>query len=184
LRTGVCLMVPYRMVRTGGYVVLLALLYRFPVPPPSQWQRRVPQQFPQDLQELGRKPIAFVGYLVTTLATASFGLATAAWHVLIARAAAWLGRGVRTPVRKALLAAAVDRSVYGRAFGFESAHGSLVACGITGKLPRSLCVHTIAGHDGGSLDRYSRSGERAGSRSARSFRRTTTPVAEGLPTCF
>jgi len=38
---------------------------------------------------------------------------------LIARAVAWLGRGVRTPVRKALLAGAVDRSVYGRAFGFE-----------------------------------------------------------------
>jgi MFS family permease len=68
-----------------------------------------------------RKPIAFAGYLVTALATAAFGLATVAWHVLIARAAAWLGRGVRTPVRKALLTAAVDRSVYGRAFGFERA---------------------------------------------------------------
>jgi len=30
-----------------------------------------------------------------------------------------LGRGVRTPVRKALLAAAVSRAAYGRAFGFE-----------------------------------------------------------------
>jgi MFS family permease len=39
----------------------------------------------------------------------------------LAASAAWLGRGVRTPVRKALLAAAVDRSVYGRAFGFERA---------------------------------------------------------------
>jgi MFS family permease len=68
-----------------------------------------------------RKAIAFAGYLVTALATAAFSLATAAWHVLIARAVAWLGRGVRTPVRKALLAAAVDRSVYGRAFGFERA---------------------------------------------------------------
>jgi MFS family permease len=68
-----------------------------------------------------RKPIAFAGYLVTALATAALGLATTAWHVLIARAAAWLGRGVRTPVRKALLAAAVDHSVYGRAFGFERA---------------------------------------------------------------
>ena len=54
-----------------------------------------------------RKPIAVAGYLVTALGTASFGLATAAWHVLIARACAWLGRGVRTPVRKALLAGAV-----------------------------------------------------------------------------
>jgi MFS family permease len=66
-----------------------------------------------------RKPIAVAGYLVTALGTASFGLATAAWHVLIARATAWLGRGVRTPVRKALLAASVDRESYGRAFGLE-----------------------------------------------------------------
>ncbi|MDH7503744.1 MAG: MFS transporter, partial [Verrucomicrobiota bacterium] len=54
-----------------------------------------------------RKPIAIAGYLITALGTASFGMASAAWHVLISRAAAWLGRGVRTPVRKALLAAAV-----------------------------------------------------------------------------
>ena len=74
-----------------------------------------------------RKPIAFGGYLVTTLATAAFALATTAWHVLIARATAWLGRGVRTPVRKALLAGAVDRSVYGRAFGFERAMDTLGA---------------------------------------------------------
>jgi MFS family permease len=66
-----------------------------------------------------RKPIAVIGYLVTALGTASFALATAAWHVLLARAFAWLGRGVRTPVRKALLAGAVTRETYGRAFGFE-----------------------------------------------------------------
>ena len=66
-----------------------------------------------------RKPIAVAGYIVTALGTAAFGLATSAWHVLFARAAAWLGRGVRTPVRKALLAGAVSRETYGRAFGFE-----------------------------------------------------------------
>lgn len=66
-----------------------------------------------------RKPIAVAGYLVTALGTAAFGLATAAWQVLLARALAWLGRGVRTPVRKALLAAAVTPETYGRAFGFE-----------------------------------------------------------------
>jgi MFS family permease len=66
-----------------------------------------------------RKPIAVVGYLVTALGTASFGVATAAWHILISRSLAWLGRGVRTPVRKALLAAAVTKETYGRAFGFE-----------------------------------------------------------------
>jgi len=66
-----------------------------------------------------RKPVAAIGYLVTALGTASFGLATAAWHVLVSRACAWLGRGVRTPVRKALLAGAVTKDTYGRAFGFE-----------------------------------------------------------------
>jgi MFS family permease len=66
-----------------------------------------------------RKPIAVIGYLVTALGTASFGLATTAWHILIARACAWLGRGVRTPVRKALLAGSVTKETYGRAFGFE-----------------------------------------------------------------
>src|ERR1039457_6256432 len=66
-----------------------------------------------------RKPIAVIGYLVTALGTASFGLATSAWHVLLAPSAAWLGRGVRTPIRKALLAAAVTKETYGRAFGFE-----------------------------------------------------------------
>src|SRR2546429_4516550 len=45
-----------------------------------------------------RKPVAVAGYCVTALGTASFGLATNAWHVLVARASAWLGRGVRTPV--------------------------------------------------------------------------------------
>lgn len=66
-----------------------------------------------------RKPIAVAGYLVTALGTAAFGLATSAWHVLLARSLAWLGRGVRTPVRKALLAGAVTKETYGRAFGFE-----------------------------------------------------------------
>lgn len=66
-----------------------------------------------------RKSVAVTGYLVTALGTASFALATAAWHVLVSRAVAWLGRGIRTPVRKALLAGAVTRDTYGRAFGFE-----------------------------------------------------------------
>lgn len=66
-----------------------------------------------------RKPIAVAGYVVTALGTAAFALASSAWHVLIARAFAWFGRGVRTPVRKALLAGAVTKGTYGRAFGFE-----------------------------------------------------------------
>ena len=66
-----------------------------------------------------RKPIAVAGYVLTALGTASLGFAASAWQVLASRSTAWLGRGARTPVRKALLAAAVTRETYGRAFGFE-----------------------------------------------------------------
>ena len=66
-----------------------------------------------------RKPLALFGYAFTALATASFAFASHAYHVLFGRAAAWLGRGVRSPAKKALLAADVPPSAYGRAFGFE-----------------------------------------------------------------
>lgn len=66
-----------------------------------------------------RKPLAVFGYAFTALATASFAFATHAYHVLFGRAAAWLGRGVRSPAKKALLAANVSPSAYGRAFGLE-----------------------------------------------------------------
>lgn len=66
-----------------------------------------------------RKPLALFGYAFTALATASFAFATHAYHLLLGRVLAWLGRGVRAPARKALLAADVSPSAYGRAFGFE-----------------------------------------------------------------
>jgi MFS family permease len=66
-----------------------------------------------------RKPLALFGYAFTAIATASFAIATGAIHVLIGRSAAWLGRGVRSPAKKALLAADVPADAYGRAFGLE-----------------------------------------------------------------
>src|SRR5271165_1037187 len=66
-----------------------------------------------------RKPLAIFGYAVTALSTASFAFATHAYQVLIGRTAAWLGRGVRSPAKKALLAADVSPNAYGRAFGLE-----------------------------------------------------------------
>ena len=66
-----------------------------------------------------RKPLAVFGYAFTALCTASFGLASHAYQVLLGRAGAWLGRGVRSPARKALLAADVPPHSYGRAFGLE-----------------------------------------------------------------
>lgn len=66
-----------------------------------------------------RKPLAVFGYAFTAMATASFGIATHASQVLAGRSAAWLGRGVRSPAKKALLAADVPPGAYGRAFGLE-----------------------------------------------------------------
>ncbi len=66
-----------------------------------------------------RKPIAVIGYIITALGTASFAFATQAWHILIGRSLAWFGRGVRGPVKNAILASAVTKETYGRAFGFE-----------------------------------------------------------------
>ncbi len=66
-----------------------------------------------------RKPIVVSAYAITALATGSLAFATKALEVMAARSTAWLARGVRTPAKKALLAAAVPREAYGRAFGFE-----------------------------------------------------------------
>jgi MFS family permease len=89
-----------------------------------------------------RKPIMLIGYAVTACATATFGFATAAWQILLARSTAWLGRGVRTPVRKAMLAAAVTPATYGRAFGFERMMDTLGA--IVGPLTAFFLLHALA----------------------------------------
>jgi MFS family permease len=76
-----------------------------------------------------RKPLAVFGYAFTALATASLAFATHAYHVLFGRAAAWLGRGVRSPAKKALLAADVPPGTYGRAFGLERLMDTVGAIG-------------------------------------------------------
>ena len=68
-----------------------------------------------------RKPIAVVGYLVTGLAQGVFAFATAWTHVLFARSAAWIARGLRSPAREAMLADSVPPEARGRAFGLHRA---------------------------------------------------------------
>jgi MFS family permease len=90
-----------------------------------------------------RKPLAVFGYAFTALATASIGIATHAIQVLIGRSAAWLGRGVRSPAKKALLAADVPAGAYGRAFGLERLMDTLGA--IFGPLT-ALWILQTTGH--------------------------------------
>jgi len=91
-----------------------------------------------------RKPLAVLGYLVTTLSTTSFAFATHAYHVMFGRALAWLGRGIRSPARKALLAADVAPEAYGRAFGLERLMDTVGA--IAGPLT-ALWLLKVTNHD-------------------------------------
>jgi MFS family permease len=74
-----------------------------------------------------RKPIVVSGYALTGIATALFGLATGWPHVLISRSIGWFGRGIRGPLRDAMLSDSVEPAVRGRAFGFERAGDTLGA---------------------------------------------------------
>jgi MFS family permease len=90
-----------------------------------------------------RKPLAVAGYAFTALATASFAFATHAYHVLFGRTAAWLGRGIRSPAKKALLAADTPPGAYGRAFGLERLMDTVGA--IVGPLT-ALWLLEVTGH--------------------------------------
>ena len=68
-----------------------------------------------------RKRMAVGGYGVTV-----FGLgllvAVSSWpQVVVARSLAWMGRGLRQPIRSAMLAGSVEKKDLGKAFGFHEA---------------------------------------------------------------
>lgn len=68
-----------------------------------------------------RKNLCASGYAVMAFSPMIIAAATHWVWVLVGRTVAWASRGLRTPARKALLAASVDSAYYGRAFGLERA---------------------------------------------------------------
>jgi len=76
-----------------------------------------------------RRAAAIGGYTSTAVLSGLIGVAGAAWQVGVLRAGAWAARGLRVPSRNALLADAVPREAYGRAYGFERAMDNLGAIG-------------------------------------------------------
>lgn len=74
-----------------------------------------------------RKTLAVSGYLLTGVAKASFAFATNWFHVLVGRTIGWFGRGIRGPVRDAIMADAIPSEATGRAFGFERGFDTLGA---------------------------------------------------------
>ena len=83
------------------------------------------------------KPLVLLGYGFSTLLRPMAAFATAPWHILLVRAGDRVGKGVRTTPRDALIAAATDRSMRARAYGFHramdhsgAAIGTLLAAGL------------------------------------------------------
>jgi len=75
----------------------------------------------------GRKPLAVLGYALTPLGGALIALAAAWPMILIGRLLGWFGKGIRGPMRDAILAGAVGPEYRGRAFGLHRAADSLGA---------------------------------------------------------
>ena len=84
-----------------------------------------------------RKPITVGGYFLTGISTSLFAFAYGWSLVLIGRTLGWFGRGIRGPLRDAMLASSVPPEARGKAFGFHRAGdtvgaiiGPLAAVGI------------------------------------------------------
>lgn len=74
-----------------------------------------------------RKPIVTGGYFLTGTALALFALAWSWPLILIGRLVGWFGRGVRSPLRDAMLAESVAPEARGKAFGLHRAGDTLGA---------------------------------------------------------
>lgn len=92
-----------------------------------------------------RKPITSLGYFLTGISKASFAFAQT-WHLVLAgRVVGWFGRGIRGPLRDAMLAESVEPEVRGKAFGFERACDTLGA--VAGPLVAFLFLSKIGFRD-------------------------------------
>ena len=66
-----------------------------------------------------RKPIAVLGYFLTAIGMGSFAMVSSGSQVLLGRVVAWFGKGIRGPVRDAMLSSSVEAEDVGKAFGFH-----------------------------------------------------------------
>jgi MFS family permease len=85
-----------------------------------------------------KRGFATLGYLVTALGTGAIALTQSLATLVSVRAAAWLGRGFRSPLRDFMLADEVGPTHFGRAYGIERAADMLGA--VTGPLVAALLL--------------------------------------------
>lgn len=96
-----------------------------------------------------RKPLVVAGYAATGLASGIISLAHGWPLILGGKLFGWLGRGIRGPLRDAILADAIPPEARGRAFGFHRAGDTLGA--ILGPLAVVLLLGLGASHEAASL---------------------------------
>jgi MFS family permease len=90
-----------------------------------------------------RKPVVTFGYFLSGAAMSVFALATSWPLVLAGRLAAWFGKGIRGPLRDAMLSDSTTPETRGRVFGLHRAGdtlgavlGPLIGVWLLGRLPR------------------------------------------------
>jgi MFS family permease len=98
-----------------------------------------------------RKGITVLGYFLTGAAMALFALAVAWPLVLVGRTLGWFGRGIRGPLRDAILSESVSPGDRGKAFGFHRAGdtlgaivGPLIAVGLLALWQPAAAAHPSA----------------------------------------
>ncbi len=90
-----------------------------------------------------RKPMVLAGYAITAAAQACFVFAGGWPLILLGRTTAWFGRGIRGPLRDAILAESIPEGARGRAFGFHRAADTLGA--VAGPLLGVLLLGLLQG---------------------------------------
>jgi len=100
-----------------------------------------------------RKLWVVAGYLLTGVSKALFAFAFAWPLILVGRVIGWLGRGIRGPLRDAMLADSVDAQNRGKAFGFHRAGDTAGA--VAGPLGAYLLLTYLGAH-AGAMDAFHR----------------------------
>ena len=91
-----------------------------------------------------RKGWSVIGYALTTIGIAVITFAFAWPLILLARVVGWLGRGIRGPLRDAMLAESVEPQDRGKAFGFHRAGDTAGA--VVGPLAAFALLSLAAAH--------------------------------------
>jgi MFS family permease len=94
-----------------------------------------------------RKALVIAGYALTPIGQALIALALAWPLILAGRALAWIGKGLRGPLRDAIVIQSVTPATRGRAFGFHRALDTLGA--VAGPLLGVWLLGWAGGLDGG-----------------------------------